>query len=156
MKEYTGVDLIDRMFNDAKPRTDNEGNEIREIFHSAERYLFDFNIDYSHWIQFDTENDAWYFGVWVSKERLCVLSYVEGDISFVQCPDAEHYDAKMAKLCEFYQPGAHTVAIDGDGNATHYYQNRIECFIDPSKCPPSPIKFANEDELQDTDGNSES
>ena len=36
MKEYTGVDLIDRMFNDAKPRTVANEDELQGTDENSE------------------------------------------------------------------------------------------------------------------------
>ncbi len=109
------------------------GNPTRRIFFHADRYLFDFNIDLGEWEQLDNDNDAWYFGVWVNRTRLRILQYVEGDVIFTQCADAEGYDPEIAALCAFYDPAPSVIAIDGGGKATAYYQNRRSLFIDQAR-----------------------
>ena len=143
MTTFTGIALIDRLLAAATPRVNDCGNEVRSISHDAERYLFDFQLDSSAWEQFDTTSDAAYFGVWISKAALCTLSYVEGDIYFVRCPDADHYDAELVDLCNFHTPAPAFTTIN-DGVVTRHYVDRREHFVDPERCPPSSIQFDDE------------
>ena len=41
-------------------------------FHDTDRYAFDFNLCEvkNGWRQYDTGNDAWYFGIWVHHSHL--------------------------------------------------------------------------------------
>ena len=153
MAEYTGIDLIDQMLESSEIREDEFGNEIRDAFYSTERYLFDVHMEKT-WEQFDTDQDASYFGAWTNRVRFCTLTYAEGDICFVQCADAEAFDQKLASMCKFYGPTPFMVAIGNDGRVTNTYQDRSVLFIDPAKCPPSPIKFSENDE--DTEPDTES
>jgi len=133
MAEFTGIPRIDRLLADAEETPNPTGNPTRKIFFHADRYLFDFNINVGEWEQFDSENDAWYFGVWVNRTRLRILQYVEGDVYFTQCADAEGYDAEIAALCAFHEAAPSMVVIDDGGKATAYYQNRRDLFIDPAR-----------------------
>jgi len=56
----------------SKKEVNQFGNEITRSFEGdIDRYKFDFGLcSYSKgWIQFDTDQDAWYFGVWIHKEK---------------------------------------------------------------------------------------
>lgn len=134
MTAYTGIAEIDAFLAGASETTNQHGNRVRHVFHSTERYLFDFNLDLSQWAQFDTESDAWYFGCWTNKSERRVLSYVEGDIYLVECEDDESYDREVAALCEFHKPSPEFIVLDEKGR-TDYYQDRSQHFIDPVRYP---------------------
>ena len=60
-----------------------EGGIIHKGFiFGGDRYRFDFNLclPFNGWKQYDTDQDAWYFGCWVNVIELSVVSYVEGDV----------------------------------------------------------------------------
>ena len=66
---------------------DKEGRVIQRAFRPSERYVVDFadNRTQEGWMQFDTNQDAPYYGVWVNPAKLQTLSYAEGDWSLVTC-----------------------------------------------------------------------
>ena len=99
---------------------------IRDAFRPSERYVIDFGGPLqAGWEQWDTDQDAWYFGVWVCVSTREVLTYAEGDWSLMTCPTAEAFRAELARMAEFYGPTpAHIVVIDQDGNATGYVSER--------------------------------
>ena len=109
------------------------GNRIKRTWLSTERYRWDFNEPFRSdgWEQYDTSQDAWYFGVWVNPRKLVTLSYAEGDWTLVVCPDAEHYNAEIADANEFYGEGRIALVIDQAGGATEYRQDR-ERFLIPA------------------------
>ena len=49
-----------------------QGNTVVHRHRYTERYLFDFDDDFrgAGWLQFDTDQDAWYYGVWVNPKTL--------------------------------------------------------------------------------------
>ena len=134
MREFTGIAHIDVLLADADETPSRQGNPIRQIFYSADRYLFDFNLDLDEgaWTQLDTDSDASYFGVWVNKTTRQILQYVEGDISFTQCTDAESYDSELEALCSSHDTRPAFIAV-GDDDVAAYYQDRGELFIDPAR-----------------------
>lgn len=146
MHAYTGIEKIDRLFNATQTKRTNEhGNRILEVHHDGDRYLFDFAPGFlDEWIQFDTDQDAWYFGTWVNKTKRLVLSYCEGDVSVVICEDDEHFDAEVASMCRFYTAAPAFKAIDADGTVTHFYQDQLEYFIDPERGKAFVIRFSSE------------
>lgn len=113
------------------PRRNERGNLIISSWASTGRYVIDAAPDFKSegWLQFDTEQDAGYFGAWVNKGKRLVLTYAEGDWSLVECADDAHFDAEIAAMCRFYEAGfvAKTYA-PGEGWVTHR-QDRREFFI---------------------------
>lgn len=105
------------------------GNQIKRGFDHTDRYKFDFGMC-SHdkgWVQYDTDQDAWYFGVWVHPEKRLIFTYAEGDTSLVTCPTIESYKAELKSMAEFYgDPPPAFRAISNDGQVTHYYDTRPE------------------------------
>ncbi len=77
------------------------GNQIeRGSNMGGDRYGYGFK-GCSHkngWIQYDTDQDAWYFGIWVHPEKKLVFTYAEGDTTLVTCPTEESFKAELASL----------------------------------------------------------
>ena len=104
------------------------GNTIFRSFHPADRYQFDFNLcsKKKGWKQYDTSQDAWYFGVWVHPEKRVIITYAEGDITVVRCPTDESYHAELKSMAEFYgSPPPAFITVDyPSGKITKYYDER--------------------------------
>ena len=51
-------------------------------FEPADRYVYDFGVCSikNGFAQIDTGQDASYFGMWCSPDRLMIVSYIEGDV----------------------------------------------------------------------------
>lgn len=110
------------------------GNTITRMFLPSERYIIDFADDFTAegWQQFDTDQDAHYFGVWVNRGKRLTLTYAEGDWSLVDCPTAETYRAEIESCCRFYGEGFIAKAIDVENRTvTTYVQDRAKLFLDP-------------------------
>lgn len=114
---------------DAAPNA--RGNTIVRLFMPDERYTVDFAPDFKTdgWQQFDTDQDAHYFGVWVNAGKRLSLCYAEGDWTLVECPTAETYRAEIVSACEFYGEGFEAKAIDANGRMTTYRQDRAAMFL---------------------------
>ncbi len=112
------------------PEVNERGNTVFRSFHPTERYQFDFQLCTSKkgWKQYDTDQDAWYFGVWVHAEKRVILTYAEGDISTVKCPTEESYHAELANMAKFYGPPPPAfITIDPpSGLITKYFDVRPE------------------------------
>ena len=76
------------------------GNEVIRSWVDADRYLFDFNYCSADkgWKQYDTSQDASYFGVWVHLEKRWTLTFAEGDVILVKCPTQESFIAEIDSL----------------------------------------------------------
>jgi hypothetical protein len=113
-------------------------DKLREFYPDAPaspgaRYDFDFGIcsEANGWLQYDTHQDAWYFGVWVNRQHRLTLTYAEGDINLTVSPDDCAFARELKEMADFYgeAPPAFT-AFDmepGTTNVTqitHYVDNR--------------------------------
>lgn len=116
MKVASIVQFIkDRGQKDEAPNA--RGNTIHRLFMHDERYLVDFADDFKPegWEQFDTDQDASYFGVWVNRRLMLTLAYAEGDWSLVVCGSVESYNAEIQSCIDFYGDGLIARVIDADG-----------------------------------------
>jgi hypothetical protein len=106
------------------------GSAIYRTFHPSERYMIDFADDFTAegWEQFDTDQDAHYFGVWVNPKTRQVLTYAEGDWSLTESPDHQLYNAEIQRMIEFYGEGFICKAYGADG-AIEYRQDRSRFLI---------------------------
>lgn len=121
--------------NAESTRTNERGNTIYGIHHDSERYAVDFADDFSAegWEQFDTDQDAHYFGCWVNRQTLQTLTYAEGDWSLVCCSDSAHYNAEVSNMIEFYGEGyiakTYTPTDSGNWRAEKFIQDRQQFLI---------------------------
>jgi hypothetical protein len=80
------------------------GNEMHLWFMLyGSRYPFDEVLCRDGWIQFNTDQDASYFGVWVHYAKQQTVTYCEGDISLVICKTPEEYDQEIKEMESFYE-----------------------------------------------------
>lgn len=110
----------------------DNGNTILRDFNPIDRYYFDFNVCTAKkgWSQYDTYQDAHYFGVWVNKEKLQIITYAEGDIITTICNNKETFNAEILTMDKFYEKTASFTTIDfGKNLTTKYYQDRNEFLI---------------------------
>ena len=86
-------------------------------FHPSERYYVDFADDFNSqgWVQFDTNQDAHYFGVWCNSRERVILTYCEGDWSLEELADDAAYNAAIGRLCDFYEPGRVASVVSSEG-----------------------------------------
>lgn len=106
---------------------DNErGNRVCRWFRPADRYEVDFADDFNveGWLQFDTDQDASYFGVWVNPRDFRTLTYAEGDWTLVECPTKESYLEEIRDAIRFYGEGFIAKAIAGSGEVEIFRQDR--------------------------------
>ena len=102
----------------------NGATITRDFFHDRDRYDYDVSLGKS-WEQFDTDQDASYYGVWVNISERKILSFVEGDEILSESPTLEIFRAELQALADFHgaPPPAFTT-IDEHGNITHFFQER--------------------------------
>jgi hypothetical protein len=90
-----------------------------------DRYFYDFEALGAGWKQYDTKQDASYFGVWVNVEERKTFTYAEGDRTLVVCPTLDSFKAELADAERFYGPPPPMArAIDMEGRITEYYDVR--------------------------------
>ena len=127
---YDTTAKLQKWLHSAAPsgeRTNERGNAIASFYADAERYVFDFELctPDDGWQQYDTAQDAWYFGVWVNVKRRQTLTYAEGDVMLVTCPDDACLKAELDDAAEVYGPPPPAfTSIDRNGSLTKYYDTR--------------------------------
>ena len=108
-------------------RVNARGNIIHDFWKDTERYIFDFDLCTvrRRWLQYDTSQDAWYFGMWVNMDLMQTLTYAEGDITLVTCPRPRGFKAELDNAAEFYgEPPPMFWTLDSDGKVTKFYDTR--------------------------------
>jgi hypothetical protein len=108
------------------PHTVDDVTTSRGFAANCDRLIFDNHCSAKKgWRQFDTDQDAWYFGIWVHMEGRVIFTYCEGDMILVECHTKEAFKKELDSLHEFYkvQPPA-AVGYDMDGTRTEYYDKR--------------------------------
>lgn len=117
------------MRNDGEPQ--KTGSALYRDFQcGAERYFIDCADDFNSdgWQQYDTDQDASYFGVWVHAGKRLILTLAEGDWTLVVSPTLEAYRAEIEEMNASYGEGRIARTIDGHGNVVDYVQDR-EAFL---------------------------
>lgn len=119
-----------KIFSDFRgTRTNERGNIVHSFFILGDRYRFDVDLcRYSKgWKQYDTDQDAGSFGIWVHLENREIVTFAEGDVYVVKCPDDGHLQSELNSMGEFYgDPPPAMIAVDADGSVTHVYDPRPE------------------------------
>ena len=97
-----------RRIADVTERTKDNGARLVYGYVGGDRYLYDFSACTRSlgFTQYDTEQDAPYFGVWVHTEDRRIVTFAEGDLTVCDCPDAGSFAAELAEMAEFYGPMA--------------------------------------------------
>lgn len=54
------------------------------------------------WRNFETAQDAPYFGIWTHEERRQIVTFAEGDLSVVECLDEAMFSAELFSMRAFY------------------------------------------------------
>ncbi|KKL92578.1 hypothetical protein LCGC14_1883300 [marine sediment metagenome] len=109
--------------------TDGRGSTVsRWHYLDTNRYRWDFGPcgPGTGWDQYDTDQDAWYFGIWVHVTTRRVLTYAEGDLTLVECHTADTFRAELAAMPTFHgdpPPAFRVINVDA-GTLTRYYAER--------------------------------
>jgi hypothetical protein len=127
---YKTVKKTEDWLKAKEPETNKRGNVVHRGFFSTERYIVDFADDFGSegWQQFDTDQDAHYFGCWVNPVKFLTLTYAEGDWTLVECFDKDHYNAEIQDAINFYGEGFEFKTIDENG-ITEYRQDREKFLV---------------------------
>ncbi|WOQ14085.1 hypothetical protein [Aeromonas media] len=104
------------------------GCRIDRGSHHTSRYHYDDRLTASDgWQQYDTEEDAWYFGIWINPVKLETFTYAEGDTIHVIAPDIEAFRAELARLYEYHPQAPAFISIDvAAGSITHHNDAKPE------------------------------
>jgi hypothetical protein len=106
-------------------------SKVFRAFAPGQRYCVDFADDFKSdgWEQYDTSQDAHYFGCWVNPLRRMILTYCEGDWTLTVFEDYMAYNGEIASMNQFYEEGFEFKTIDLDGTLTVYRQDRSRFFV---------------------------
>ena len=92
-----------------------------------DRYFYDFGqmTPANGWQQYDTDQDASYFGIWVNIEKRQTFTFCEGDTTLITCRDDSHLQAELDSMADFYgSPPPAFIGVDNSGQVTHYFDER--------------------------------
>lgn len=105
---------------------DDEADFALSLVAGRSRYFYDARLVPFGWKQYDTAQDANYFGVWVNLDTRQIFTYAEGDRCLVTCPTAESFQAELADAERFYgpAPAAFTVFDLAAGTRTEVFTPR--------------------------------
>jgi hypothetical protein len=121
--------ILDHGETDREPNA--RDNTVHRYFWSADRHVIDHASDFEKmgWEQFDTDQDDWYFGVWVNRKLLFTLSYSEGDWILVSSDSNAGYNREIQALIHYHDEGVIMRSLDADGKLTTYRQQRDRFLI---------------------------
>ena len=131
-KEFSGDDrnmddFVEGFFSSGKKqrREDKSSTVYRLSLPSFERYSFDWGMT-EGWQQWDTKQDASYFGIWVHRPKRMVMTYCEGDASLDVMDDDDAFKEKIRAMEAFHGDPPHfATTIDHDGTVTRHYDERM-------------------------------
>lgn len=74
-------------------------------FSPADRYVYDFKhcTMANGWAQFDSAQDASYFGNWINPTKREWFSYTEGDTTLIRCADDAEFIAYVRETFAWYE-----------------------------------------------------
>jgi len=105
-----------------QPWKNGRGNTVHPGSDHTERYKYDRICSHKEgWVQYDTDQDAWYFGVWVHVGERLIFTYCEGDISLVTCETEESFQAELKNMAECYGPPPPMFKVIGDNFTAKVY-----------------------------------
>ncbi|MBF0350935.1 MAG: hypothetical protein HQM11_07870 [SAR324 cluster bacterium] len=92
-----------RKFVESTP-VDREGCKNYYGFYEGNRYFFDYHVCLRSegWRQYDTYQDAWYFGMWIHPEERLIFTYAEGDTILQEFATKEDFLREMSRLNEVH------------------------------------------------------
>ena len=112
---------------------DGDADKILGLSSFGSRYGYDSTLPALGWKQYDTKEDAWYFGVWVHLEKRSTFCYAEGDRQMVVCDTEEEMREELDRMAKFYGPPPPAMIIYDENGRTEVYDER------PTLGNPSPL-----------------
>lgn len=87
----------------------------RDHLGGADRYGFDFKRCRSSegWAQFDTKQDAWYYGNWINPGKREIISYCEGDVTHTVCDSEVEFKTELQQMIQWHVDNGYEPKIDG-------------------------------------------
>jgi hypothetical protein len=95
---------------------------------NGDRYIFDFDhcSKKTGFQQYDTSQDAWYFGTWVNIKELSTVTYAEGDLTVKLLESKEAMKEELERMATFYgEAPPMCIGLDlENGVQTNFYDER--------------------------------
>ena len=87
-------------------RMNKRGNRVEKYFFPVDRSYFESKHKSSvGWTQYETDQDAWHFGIWVCAEKRQIITFNRGDITRIYCSTDKGFHAEIIALDEKYGIG---------------------------------------------------
>lgn len=102
---------------------DTDADRALGMTRGGNRYGYDENLG-EGWDQYDTDQDAWYFGVWVNIARRKVFTYAEGDRILEIADTQEAFIALLHDMDRFYGKAPPMAVCFDDIGMTEMYIQR--------------------------------
>ncbi|MFS1161163.1 hypothetical protein [Aeromonas salmonicida] len=103
------------------------GCRIDRGSHQVDRYYYDRMLLAQGWQQYDTDQDACYFGIWINTEKLETFTYAEGDTCHVIAPNVAAFRAELARLYQYHPQAPAFISIDPEaGIVTRHFERKPE------------------------------
>lgn len=119
-----------KKLSDTRTHTDEKGISIYENRMGDNRYAYDQILcNPKHgWIQFDTSEDAAWFGIWTHAVEHFVVVYAEKDVSIIHIPEKQDWIDRLKKMRQEYGPAPHaaTVINPDNGGITRIFTTQPE------------------------------
>ena len=103
---------------------DDDAADAIGMTRGGNRYGYDEVLCQQGWEQYDTDQDAWYFGVWVNVQGRRVFTYAEGDRILEMCHTQEEFAALLRRMAEFYGKALPFAVGFGDDGKAEFYAPR--------------------------------
>jgi hypothetical protein len=86
----------------------------RSFLEGGDRYKFDLELCPASrgWAQWDTTQDASYYGTWVNPFRLTIVNFAEGDVTITRCETEAEFKDEARKLADWARNAQMKPAID--------------------------------------------
>jgi hypothetical protein len=124
LQNVAGSIGFSKAFSPSPSGTTSHGSRLAWLFHcDSSRYRVEAVVCPSSdgWIQFDTDQDAWYYGVWVNPSLKSIVTYAEGDLHITTSQTNEQWNEEVDSLLEFHQEEPIVAsAMSEDGTWTQY------------------------------------
>lgn len=117
-------------------------NFIFRTFYAINRYFFDFKVNYDHWCQFDTRQDASYYGNWFSAKLKTRISYTEGDIAVVVSSTDDAFMKSMTDLVNWNKENDTFIGVDpgmSPGDESKQFIEKLRIATNPGGMPKEQI-----------------
>jgi hypothetical protein len=93
---------------------DAQADEVIGMTRGGNRYGYDESLE-KGWEQYDTNQDAWYFGVWVHPTERKVFTYAEGD-RILEIANSEHAFVALLQYMNSVYGKMPPIAVGFDSN----------------------------------------